>query len=268
MARRRSPGTEPPPPAVLSPEQLKAAIPKLKRRIADLDQFDSESVNDRMDPRIRALESRIDDTLAEIFGPDTLDYQRYRRAAHLDRASINMMYATPLHELREGLHKGVADAKMTLKTVIDLFEEKLEDLGETEAGRTLTALDGLDLHPEVSRAATKLFRDGHYAEAVGRAVQTLILLVKMRSGRQDLDGDALMRHVFSLKAPLLRFNKLRDRTDEDEQRGMMELFAGAVAALRNPRAHNPLIKDSPERALEYIAFISLLAKRLDEAEQV
>jgi hypothetical protein len=36
--------------------------------------------------------------------------------------------------------------------------------------------------------------------------------------------------------------------------------------LRNPRAHG-FIKDDPERALEYIAFISLLAKLLDGAEK-
>jgi hypothetical protein len=44
------------------------------------------------------------------------------------------------------------------------------------------------------------------------------------------------------------------------------LFSGAVAGLRNPRAHR-LIKDDAERALEFIAFVSLLAKLLDEAKK-
>lgn len=44
------------------------------------------------------------------------------------------------------------------------------------------------------------------------------------------------------------------------------LFAGAVAGLRNPRAH-ALIQDDPERALEFIAFVSLLAKLLDGARK-
>jgi Protein of unknown function (Hypoth_ymh) len=39
---------------------------------------------------------------------------------------------------------------------------------------------------------------------------------------------------------------------------MMHLFEGVMLALRNPRAHT-LSDDSPE-ALEYIAFLSLLAK--------
>src|SRR5260370_1041140 len=45
-------------------------------------------------------------------------------------------------------------------------------------------------------------------------------------------------------------------------KGLMHLFMGAVLALRNPRAH-ALFDDSPEMALDYIAFLSMLAKRLD-----
>ncbi len=47
---------------------------------------------------------------------------------------------------------------------------------------------------------------------------------------------------------------------------MMFLYSGAMLALRNPRAHE-LIEDDPDMALEYIAFISLLAKSLDKAER-
>jgi hypothetical protein len=46
----------------------------------------------------------------------------------------------------------------------------------------------------------------------------------------------------------------------------MMMFSGAVAGLRNPRAHR-LIQDDPERALEFIAFVSLLAKLLDAAKK-
>ena len=41
-------------------------------------------------------------------------------------------------------------------------------------------------------------------------------------------------------------------------------FTGAVTGLRNPRAHK-IIKDDPEMALEFIAFVSLLAKLADKA---
>jgi len=46
----------------------------------------------------------------------------------------------------------------------------------------------------------------------------------------------------------------------------MMMFSGAVSGLRNPRAHG-FIHDDPERALEFIAFVSLLAKLLDGAKR-
>src|SRR5436190_24080942 len=77
---------------------------------------------------------------------------------------------------------------------------------------------------------------------------------------------ALMERVFSPNNPILRFNAMADQPDKDEQRGFMMMFSGAVSGLRNPRAHK-LIQDDPERALEFIAFVSLLAKLLDGAKR-
>jgi hypothetical protein len=47
---------------------------------------------------------------------------------------------------------------------------------------------------------------------------------------------------------------------------MMFLYSGAMLALRNPRAHG-LVEDHPERAVEYIAFVSMLARALDRAKR-
>jgi hypothetical protein len=64
----------------------------------------------------------------------------------------------------------------------------------------------------------------------------------------------------------LKFNSLSDQPDHDEQKGFMMMFSGAVAGLRNPRAHK-IIEDDPEMALEFIAFVSLLAKLADKAKK-
>lgn len=47
----------------------------------------------------------------------------------------------------------------------------------------------------------------------------------------------------------------------------MMMLSGAVTGLRNPRAHR-LMKDDPERALEFIAYVSLLAKLVDDAKRL
>jgi uncharacterized protein (TIGR02391 family) len=76
-----------------------------------------------------------------------------------------------------------------------------------------------------------------------------------------------MEHVFSAKKPVLAFNDLEDKSDRNEQKGFMMMFSGAVAGLRNPRAHR-LVKDDAERSLEFIAFVGLLAKLADSAKKV
>ena len=176
---------------------------------------------------------------------------------------------TPPHEIREGLERGRKRAISLLSGEVTALRER-PDLAETAsdvdpAKKILRAYEGLDLHPEIARAATQLYRDGHYANAIEDAVKALNDLVRLRSG-EALDGTPLMERVFSPKNPILRFNDPKDQSDQDEQKGFMMMFSGAVAGLRNPRAHR-LIKDDPERALEFIAFVSLLAKLLDGAKK-
>ena len=153
-----------------------------------------------------------------------------------------------------------------LESIINRLEliEAPEPAGGS-ADRVRRAYEGLDLHPDIADAASELYLNGHFANAIEDAVKALNARVRMRSG-VELDGTTLMEHVFGPKGPILRFNNLRDQVDLDEQKGFMMMFSGAVAGLRNPRAHR-LVKDDPERALEFIAFVSLLAKLLDGAKK-
>jgi len=263
MARRKQPAQ--PQPANLTPDQMKVAIPKLQRRIAELKEIDINTIQERGEARFDALEQKIDSTLVDIFGNDTVEYRRFHIGG-LDTASINFMYETPLHEVREGYERGLEQAISNLQTIIELFEETITDLGETPAGKALKALGELEIHPEIEQAVVKLFRDGHYANAVEDACKVLDGLVKIRSGKYDISGTELMQNVFSPKNPVLRFSDLQTQTEQSEQQGMMFLYAGAMLALRNPRAHE-IIEDDPEKALEYIAFLSLLAKSLDKAKR-
>jgi uncharacterized protein (TIGR02391 family) len=112
----------------------------------------------------------------------------------------------------------------------------------------LHAYEGLDLHPEIARAAGDLYRGGHYANAIEDAVKVLNDLVRMRSG-QTADGTSLMETVFSPNRPILKFNALTDQSDRDEQKGFIMMFSGAVAGLRNPRAHKLIKDDSEESSL-------------------
>ena len=151
-----------------------------------------------------------------------------------------------------------------MSTALEILEEKVGGGDAPTLNRILQAYQGLELHSEIPRAASQLYGDGHYSNAVEAAVKALNGLVRLRSSL-DIDGTALMERAFSPNSPLLKFNALANQSDKDEQKGFMQMFAGAVSGLRNPRAHG-FLKDNPERALEFIAFVSLLAKLLDEAK--
>lgn len=251
-------------PANLSPHQMAQAIVKIDRRLSYLAAFDPDQVRDRSDPTIKTLEGSLDTFLVDVFGHDTIEYGRYRHdVTEIDRAGYNV-YGTHISEVIQGLKEGKATSQATLEAIKRGFSESMEDAGAGGAARPLRAYEGLDLHPTIERAAGKLYRDGHYANAIENSVKALNALVRLHSGVDDRDGSTLMEFVFSPKSPILKFNALADQSDHDEQKGFMMMFSGAVAGLRNPRAHK-LIEDHPERALEFIAFVSLLAKLADKA---
>lgn len=261
MARSPAPKKQ----ADISHQQMEDAIPKIEKRIRDLDAFDVNSIVNRYDPTIDALEMKLDTLISNIYGLESLEYSKYHFVlTNLDTASINMNYETPIHEVREGLARGIAKARATLDAIMEGFREELDDNGRGAGTRPLKAYEGLDLHQAIARAASQLYRDGHYANAIEDAVKALNALVRLNSGVDDKDGTSLMEAVFNPTKPVLKFNPLADQSDRDEQKGFMMMFSGAVSGLRNPRAHK-LIKDDPESALEFIAFVSLLAKIADKS---
>jgi uncharacterized protein (TIGR02391 family) len=259
-------------PADLSPEQMRQGILKIQRRIDELKALNIQKLKSGTDPDLIALQTSIESTLESVFGSASTDFDRYKGATKLDLTlytlSLNPFgdyQGTSVSEIQNGISGGRDRAVALLEQAVRSLKEALEDQGETRTGRALRAYEGLDLHAEIERAADELYRGGHYANAIEDAVKALNDLVRLRSG-QTTDGTSLMESVFSPNKPILKFNDLTDQSERDEQKGFMMMFSGAVAGLRNPRAHK-LIKDDPERALEFIAFVSLLAKLLDGAKK-
>ena len=248
------------PPANLSREQMRSAIPKIARRIQELKGFDIDAIVDRYDPRISALSKKIDETLVDTLGAETLDYHRHQLSS-LDHGP-HVVGGISLHEAKEGIHEGFQNAIVKLQTVIDIFQEKIDDSPESPSIKASRTLRESNLHPELMKNVAKLFDDGHYSNAIEDACKILEAFVKMRSMRFELSGTDLMNTVFSAKNPVLKFNELKDDTEKSEQQGMMHLYAGAMLAFRNPRAHS-IKTDEPENAMDVLLFINLLLKSLD-----
>jgi len=121
------------------------------------------------------------------------------------------------------------------------------------------------IHPKVRQVAQQRFKDGHNADAVEAALKALNNEVKaiFRSrGGSDLDGPNLMHTAFSPNNPKIVLADLGSQSGKDMQQGYMELFAGAMSAVRNPKAHDN-VTITPERALHFLFLASMLWTTLD-----
>ena len=115
------------------------------------------------------------------------------------------------------------------------------------------------------RVCRKLFADGYYALAVLKAWIYIDNMVRQKSRIIGKDGADLMRAAFSPKNPVLRLNDMRSRSDENQQQGYMEIFAGSMIGIRNPRAHEHNLDDNPEEALEMLVMANHLMRMLNQS---
>lgn len=122
------------------------------------------------------------------------------------------------------------------------------------------------LHPKVVELAKARFNAGHYADAVEAAFKELNTQVKrlyLDATGEELDGVPLMRKALTPTRPVIVLDDIETETGRNIQQGYMDIFAGSMAGIRNPKAHNN-IHITAERALHHLMLASLLFYRLGE----
>ena len=122
------------------------------------------------------------------------------------------------------------------------------------------------LHPSSRNVARSRFESGHYADSVEAALKEVNVavkkVVKSVTG-EELDGAPLMHKAFSPKQPIIHVGDLSTESGRSTQQGYMQIFAGAMTGIRNPKAHDNLVI-SRYRAIHFLFLASLLMFRLDE----
>ena len=126
------------------------------------------------------------------------------------------------------------------------------------------------IHPLIQKSSRKLFEDGHYANAAEDAFIEINDRVKklfsiVRPGETIPDGEAAMTTVFSANKPLVEFANRKTTTGQNKQKGYMQILAGAMSALRNPKAHSNTETLSEEETFRRLATASMLMYAIDEA---
>src|SRR5260221_13132013 len=99
------------------------------------------------------------------------------------------------------------------------------------------------LHERVVKTAKSRFDAGHYADSVEAALKELNSVMKnlvKKSTGKELDGADLMHQALSPKNPIVVLDDLGTESGRNQQMGYMEIFAGAMTGIRNPKAHENL----------------------------
>ena len=122
------------------------------------------------------------------------------------------------------------------------------------------------VHPRVATLARPRFEAGFFGDAVEASYKEVNdaakRIVRDHVGR-ELDGAKLMYAAFSPDKPLIRLTAFETDTDRNIQQGYMQIMAGAMTGIRNPKAHGNLNPGS-SRALHLICLASLLMHQIDE----
>jgi predicted nucleotide-binding protein len=180
MASRRAPPPPKPERPQHSAQEKLRDIEDLERRIKDLDDFDPSTTTRRFDdPNVQALQTAIDETLSDVFGHGTEDYQRYVGAARLDNGGISMVVDGFSHyddtaEARQYVAEGKGRAVTLLKQAIRRLREEIER--EQRSGVTVTRSGPASAAPAAAPSRRIFIVHGHdeaMREAVARLVQQL-----------------------------------------------------------------------------------------------
>ena len=124
-----------------------------------------------------------------------------------------------------------------------------------------------EIHPEITKSSRELFENSHYPEAVEAAFLEITIRVKTIIRDKigvDADGTSAMEKAFSANNPIIGLGDISTQTGRDIQRGFMELFAGSVRCIRNPKAHERVIVDRTD-AIRKLHLASLLMSAIDNA---
>jgi len=122
------------------------------------------------------------------------------------------------------------------------------------------------VHPRIKALAQPRIEAGFFGDAVEASFKEVNDSVKrlfVEATGREVDGAGLMNTAFSPNDPIIKLAELDTETGRSTQQGYMQIFAGAMTGIRNPKAHGNLNPDA-RKALHLIALASLLLCKVDE----
>lgn len=125
------------------------------------------------------------------------------------------------------------------------------------------------IHNTIAQIAKSRFETEHYGDAVEASFKEINDIIKKsyhKNVGKEEDGDSLMRKAFSVNNPLYHLADNNTDSGRNIQQGYMDIFAGAMKGIRNPKAHANL-DVHPDEAWEMIVLASHLMRMWDKTKK-
>lgn len=180
------------------------------------------------------------------------------------------------HPAEHGQALGAANVLLALKGVqirpdgelIHVAMSTTVNEAQQRADHLKSELRRRNVHHEVLRFCRAELLDKDYFHAVLEATKSLADKLRNLTGLRS-DTSELVDQALSKQRPFLVWNTLQSLSEQSVHTGVSMMLKGVFSYYRNPTAHEPRILKEvvEEEALEALTTISLLHRKLDEAQQ-
>jgi uncharacterized protein (TIGR02391 family) len=202
------------------------------------------------------------------------DYEFAIYRVNPDLGSLREQVEAYLKKYTDAYHSGFMNRNVFRETGVDVTDDFLQDrefgsLKEEERPKQSIRNDiWTSIHPSIRLLAEPRFESKHFADGVEAAFKEVNDIIKkaykLKTGQEE-DGDALMRKAFSVNNPVFKFSPNVSQSDKSIQQGYMDMFAGAMKGIRNPKAHANL-NVHPDEAWEMIVIASHFMRMWDKTK--
>jgi uncharacterized protein (TIGR02391 family) len=228
-------------------------ISKFKKIISEIKELEKLHWKD---PKTSVWIDKVLRFLKTEFGEESDYYRQFYNRTY--KRPVIVVGGTPDHQFQSEYLERLDEYRKHLKAI-------LVEVQEDEPVKESKFPSELKLHPKIITVSEKLFHDRHYSPAIFEAVKVLEKEIKHKSKIKDKIGVDLVNHVFNKDHPIIKIVKGSEQEQIDEREGFRFLYMGAFLGIKNPKSHSIQHLEDSSKALQYLSFLSLLMKRLDES---
>jgi uncharacterized protein (TIGR02391 family) len=98
-------------------------------------------------------------------------------------------------------------------------------------------------------AVQSAYESENYNHAILDAIHYLTNVIREKSGIEG-DGEGLVGQALGGNSPRLRVNKFQTQSEQDEQKGLVQVLIGIYKGIRNPRSHE-IIEDDESNSVNF-----------------